>query len=182
VVDVVVAVSTAVSGVAPLMETEVGERLHVGVLTGFETLVVTAQVSVTVPLNEFAGVTVMVEVLPLVAPPVTVMLAELERAKSVLPVGAAQKFLHPERKPIARQLIPRTQTVEKPVRSGAAIVRSRASSLKFIAAPLMTPFCPASRVALPSGSCLFPVSGGHTLAEAQIKRRAATEFAHTCTA
>ena len=63
-----VALSVAVSAKLALMETDVGVRLHVGVLTGFETLVVTAQVSVTVPLNEFAGVTVMVEVLPVVAP------------------------------------------------------------------------------------------------------------------
>jgi hypothetical protein len=137
-VDVVVAVSVAVSAEVPLMETDVGERLHVGVLTGFETLVVTAQVSVTVPVNEFDGVTVMSEVLLLVAPAVTVMLPPLERAKSVLPVGAAQKFLHPERKPTARQLIPRTQTLEKPIRSGAAKLRSRASGPKIITAPFVT--------------------------------------------
>jgi len=137
VVDVVVAVSVDVSAVVPLMETEVGERLQVGVLVGFEMLVVTAQVSVTVPLNEFEGVTVISDVLPLVAPAVTVMLPPLEREKSVLPAGASQKPLHPEREPSARILIPKTQTMEKPIRSGAAKLRSRASSPRFITAPLI---------------------------------------------
>ena len=50
-VDVVVAVSVDVTAAVPLMETDVGERLQVGTLVGFETLVVTAQVSVTVPEN-----------------------------------------------------------------------------------------------------------------------------------
>jgi hypothetical protein len=136
VVDVVVAVRVDVTAEVPLMETEVGERLQVGVLTGLETLVVTAQVRVTVPSNEFCGVTVMVEVLPLVAPPVTVMLPPLERVKSELPAGASQNPLQPERKPTARQLIPRTQTMEKLIRSGAAKLRSRASSPKIITAPL----------------------------------------------
>jgi hypothetical protein len=158
-VDVVVAVSVAVCAVVPLMETDVGERLHVGVLTGFETLVVTAQVSVTVPSNEFEGVTVISDVLPLVAPAVTAMLPPLERLKLVLPAGASQKPLHPERHPTARQLIPRTQTPEKPNRSGAAKLRNRASSPKTIAAPLvMRPFHSDSRVTLSSGPCLFIAS------------------------
>jgi hypothetical protein len=102
--DVVVAVSVDVSAVVPVMLTDVGERLHVG-LTGFETLVVTAQVSVTVPVNEFAGVTVMVDVLPLLAPAVTVILPPLLREKLVLPAGAAQKFLQLVRKPaVARPI------------------------------------------------------------------------------
>jgi hypothetical protein len=56
---------------------------------------VTAQLNVTVPVNELAGVTVIVEVLPLVAPGVTLMLPLLESAKLVVPLGASQKPLHP---------------------------------------------------------------------------------------
>jgi hypothetical protein len=136
VVDVEAADRVDVSVVVPLMETELGERPQVTGLTGLETLVVTAQVSVTVPVNEFEGVTVMSDVLLLVAPAVTVMLPPLVRAKSLLPAGASQNPLQPERKPTARQLIPRTLTMEKPIRSGAAKLRSRASSPKIITAPL----------------------------------------------
>jgi hypothetical protein len=137
VAEVVIAVRVDVTAAVPLIETDVGERLQVGTLVGFETLVVTAQLSVTVPENEFAGVTLMSDVLPVVAPAVTVMLPALERVKSLLPAGAAQKFLHPERKPTARTLIPKMQMQENPIRSGAARLRSRASSPKIIAAPLM---------------------------------------------
>jgi hypothetical protein len=135
-VEVVIAVRVDVTAAVPLIETDVGERLQVGTLVGFETLVVTAQLSVTVPENEFAGVTLMRDVLPVVAPAVTVMLPALERVKSLLPAGAAQKFLHPDRKPTARTLIPITQAQENPIRSGAARLRSLASSPKIIAAPL----------------------------------------------
>jgi hypothetical protein len=73
---------------------ELEERLHV---VGLEAPVgaVTVQVSVTVPVNELAGVTVMVEV-P-VAPALTVMLVGLlERVKLLLPpFGASQKSPHP---------------------------------------------------------------------------------------
>jgi hypothetical protein len=131
--DVVVAVSVAVSAVVLLIETEVGERLHVAGLEAFEILVVTAQVSATVPVNEFDGVTEMVEV-P-VAPAVTVMLPLLLRAKSVLPAGAAQKFLHPVRKPVPRRPMPNTLTASIPVRSGATN-SSRARSPILIPAPL----------------------------------------------
>jgi len=137
-VDVVVAVSVDVSAVVPLMETEVGERLQVAGLTGLVTLVVTAQDSVTVPENEFDGVTVMSDVLLVVAPAVTEIGPPLERAKSVLPAGAAQKFLHPESETTARQLIPRMQRLKNFMRSGAAILHSRASSPRFIAAPSIT--------------------------------------------
>jgi hypothetical protein len=60
---------------------------------------VTAQVSVTVPVNELPGVTVMVAVLPLVAPGLTVRLPLLVRVKPVLLVvlGACQKFPQPAR-------------------------------------------------------------------------------------
>jgi hypothetical protein len=108
---------------------------------GFETLVVTAQVSVTVPENEFDGVTLMTDVLPLVAPAVTVMLPALDRVKSLLPAGAAQKFLHPEKELTARTLTPRTQMQENTIRSGAARVRIRASSPRIITAPLKMRSC-----------------------------------------
>jgi len=133
VVEVVVAVSVDVPAVELLIETEVGERLQPTGLTSFEMLSVTAQVNVTVPVHEFSGVTVMVDV-P-VAPAVTAMLALLERVISLLPVGAAQKFLHPDRKPTARKLTAKTQMQEKPIWSGAAELRSRASCPKIIAAP-----------------------------------------------
>jgi hypothetical protein len=120
VVDVVAAVSVAVCAVVPLMETDVGERLQVGVLTGFEMLVVTAQVKATEPLNEFEGVTVMVEALPLVAPAVTTMLPLLLRAKLVLPVGASQKPLQPVRKPVPKRPIPNKLTITMLFWSGAA--------------------------------------------------------------
>ena len=77
-VDVEAAVSVAVSAAVPLMETEVEERLQVTGLTGFEMLVETAQPRVTVPVNEFEGVTVMSDVLLVVAPAVTVILPPFE--------------------------------------------------------------------------------------------------------
>jgi hypothetical protein len=60
---------------------------------------VTAQLSVTVPVNELPGVTVMVAVLPLVAPGVTVRLPLLERVKLALvpQVGHCQKSPQPAR-------------------------------------------------------------------------------------
>jgi hypothetical protein len=59
--DAVVTVSVAVSAVVPVIDTEVEERLQVG-LVGLESELVTAQVKSTVPVNEFAGVTVIVDV------------------------------------------------------------------------------------------------------------------------
>ncbi len=92
--DEVVAVSVEFCAVALLLKvSELEERLHV---VGLEAPVgaVTAQVSVTVPVNELAGVTVMVEV-P-VAPALTVMLAGLlERVKLEPPPGACQKSPQP---------------------------------------------------------------------------------------
>jgi hypothetical protein len=81
--------------------------------------VVIAQARFTVPVNEFDGVTVMVEVLPDVAPGVKLMLLGLlERVKLVLPAGASQKPEHP-------------------ASSGVAINSSRAQYPIFIAAPLL---------------------------------------------
>ena len=101
----VVAVSVEGSGVVPVIATESGVRLHPG-LVGFESEEVTAQVSETVPVNEFAGVTVIVDVLLVVAPGATVMLAGLgERVKLALPLppppplGGCQKSPHPASKP-----------------------------------------------------------------------------------
>jgi hypothetical protein len=96
-VDAVVAVNVAVIADVLLRSTEVGERLHVaGLLAPAGPL--TVQFRSTVPVKEFAGVTVMVEVLPDVAPGLMVMLPLLVRLKSVpLPVGACQKSPHPVR-------------------------------------------------------------------------------------
>jgi hypothetical protein len=104
--------------VEALSVSEVGERLHVVGLTALEILVVTAQVSATVPENELPGVTVMVEVLLLVAPGATVMLPLLARVKLVelLPLGACQKSPHP-------------------ASNGAAANSNRAHFPIFIAAP-----------------------------------------------
>jgi hypothetical protein len=96
VLDVVVAVSVEVTAVVLVMEAEVGERLQVGALVGFDSEVVTAQVSATVPVKEFDGVTVIVEVLPLVAPGLTVIEPLLLRAKLLLLTGS-QKPLQPAR-------------------------------------------------------------------------------------
>src|ERR1039458_8417159 len=76
---VVATVSVEVCAVAPLMVTEAGERLHVAgslAATGL-----TAQVRATAPVSPFEGVTVIVELLPVVAPGTTVMLPLLVKAK-----------------------------------------------------------------------------------------------------
>jgi hypothetical protein len=75
----------------PLTETDVGERLHVTGLVAPDGDVVTAQVSATVPENEFVGVTVIVEV-PL-ALALTLMVPLLVRVKSEL--TGFQKPLQP---------------------------------------------------------------------------------------
>jgi hypothetical protein len=112
------AVRVEVSAVVPLIVTEVGERLHVAALEA-PVGAVTAQVSETVPLNEFVGVTVMVAVS--VEPGLTVMLPLLERVKLALfPPGASQKS-------------------PQPARSGAAASNNRAHLPIFIAAP-RTPY------------------------------------------
>ena len=56
---------------------------------------VIAQLSVTVPVNELDGVTVMVEVPLPAAPALIVMLPLLERVKLLLPPGACQKSPQP---------------------------------------------------------------------------------------
>jgi hypothetical protein len=56
---------------------------------------VTAQVSVTVPVNEFVGVTVIVDVPLLPALELTLMLALLESVKLLFPPGACQKSPQP---------------------------------------------------------------------------------------
>ncbi len=92
-----VGASVEVPAVVLVISTESGERLHPG-LVGFERELVTAQVSETVPVNEFDGVTVMVEVPGLAAPGATVMLEGLaERVKLVPlpPLGACQKSPQP---------------------------------------------------------------------------------------
>jgi hypothetical protein len=134
VVEVLVAVKVAVCAVVPLIDTDVGERLHVTGLVPLETLVVTEQVRSTAPVNELSGVTVMAVVLPLVAPAVTVMLPPLEREKPELPAGAAQKFLQPARKLHAESPIPKTAMLKMRERSGAP-QDSRALNPDFIPAP-----------------------------------------------
>ena len=97
VVEVVDTFSVEVCAVVSVIETEVGDRPQVAGLVGLEMEVVTAQVSVTVPVKEFDGVTVMVEVLLVVAPGLTVMLPLLERVKLVEVAGAPQNPLQPAR-------------------------------------------------------------------------------------
>jgi hypothetical protein len=90
--EAVVTVSVDVSAVVPVIDTEVELRLQLG-LVAFEIEVVTAQVSETVPVNEFAGVTVIVEV------PVelwaTEILPLLVSVKLLLLSGACQKLAQP---------------------------------------------------------------------------------------
>jgi hypothetical protein len=93
VVDEVDAVSVEVPDVELLIETEVDERLHVVGLVALEGSLVIAQLSVTVPENEFEDTTVIVAV-PL-EPGLTVRLPLLESEKLVLPLGACQKFPQP---------------------------------------------------------------------------------------
>jgi hypothetical protein len=96
--DEVVAVSVELcADVLLLKDSEVEERPHVAALEA-PVGAVTAQDSVTVPVNELAGVTVMVAVLPVVAPGVTVMLPLLVRLKlPPPPLGACQKSPQPAR-------------------------------------------------------------------------------------
>jgi hypothetical protein len=68
----VLTVSVEVCGAAPLIVTEVGFRLHVGMSLTPDSFVVTLQVRFTFPLNPFVPATLIVPVLPLVVPGVTV--------------------------------------------------------------------------------------------------------------
>lgn len=124
----VVTVSVDVSAVVPVIETDVGERLHPGGV-GFERELVTAQVTATVPVNEFDGVTVIVEV-PLALGATVRLAGEAERVKLVLlpPPGACQKSPQP---------------VRKQARTGAAASKTRDQLPIFITAP----FAPFSRLA-----------------------------------
>jgi hypothetical protein len=129
VVAAVVTVSVDVSADVPVIETDVGERLHPGAV-GFERELVTAQVSPTVPVNEFDGVTVIVEV-PLALGATVRLAGEGERVKLVLlpPPGACQKSPQP---------------VRKHARIGVAVSKIRAQLPIFITAP----FAPFSRLAI----------------------------------
>jgi hypothetical protein len=101
--------------------TDAGERLQVAGLVAPEGELVMAQVSVTVPVNVLAGVMVMVEVLPLVAPGGAEILPLALSVKLLLPelVGGSQK---PE------------QPATKPMMSGAA-----AASITFLHFPALIP-------------------------------------------
>jgi hypothetical protein len=81
VAGVVLTVNASVCAVAPLMVTDAAARLHVGKSTAAVGEAVMVQVIATAPVNPPDGVTVMVEVLPVVAPGLKVMLALLVRAK-----------------------------------------------------------------------------------------------------
>jgi hypothetical protein len=80
VVDVVATVRVSVNAALPVMVTEFDVKLHVAGLVA-PVGPATAQVRFTAPVNPFDGVAVMVDVLPEVAPAVTLMLPLLVRAK-----------------------------------------------------------------------------------------------------
>jgi hypothetical protein len=81
---VVVTVTVTVDAAVPLIVTEEVLSEHVGGAVGLLKAVVTAQLRVTVPVNPPAGVTVIVDVFPLVAPGATVIPPLLLRAKPAL--------------------------------------------------------------------------------------------------
>jgi hypothetical protein len=68
----VLTVSVEVSAAAPLIVTEVGFRLHVGMSLTPVSVVVTLQVRSTIPVNPFVPATLIVPVFPVVEPGVTV--------------------------------------------------------------------------------------------------------------
>src|SRR4051794_40525928 len=103
------------------METEAGERLQVTGLVAPAGEIVTAHDRATVPVNELAGVTAMVEVLPLADPGVTLMLPLFESVKLLLLFGASQNPEHP---------------TAKPTINGAAIQTTRRHGMVFIASLL----------------------------------------------
>jgi hypothetical protein len=76
---VVVTVRVEVSAEAPVMLTEVGDRAQVAGLLAAVGLM--AQVRATLPVNPPEGVTLIVDVLPVVAPAATEMLPLLLKAK-----------------------------------------------------------------------------------------------------
>jgi hypothetical protein len=68
----VLTVSVEVCAPVPLIVTEVGFRLHVGMSVTLVSVVVTRQVRSTIPLNPFVPATLIVAVFPVVEPGVTV--------------------------------------------------------------------------------------------------------------
>jgi hypothetical protein len=119
--DVVAAVRTEVCAAVLLIETEAGDRLQVVGLIAPDGELVTEHARVTVPVNELAGVTVILEVLPLVPPGVTDMLPLLERVKLLVPVDRSQNFEQP--------------AANTTTTSEAAVNNMRAQFLVFIAVP-----------------------------------------------
>lgn len=81
VAGVVFTVNTSVCAVVPLMATDGAARLHVGRSLAPEGELVMEQVIATAPVNPPAGVTVIREVLPVVAPGLKLILPPLVRAK-----------------------------------------------------------------------------------------------------
>jgi hypothetical protein len=92
VVEVVETASAAVAAVAPPMATEVG-REHVAGLVAPAGLVVTAQVRLTVPIKPPDGVTLIVEVLPVVAPATIVRELLFAESANVLEVTVTETEL-----------------------------------------------------------------------------------------
>ena len=121
--DVVVAVSVEVCAAALLIETEAGERLQVAGLVAPEGELVTEQERETVPVNEFEGVTLTVDVFPLVAPGATLMLPLLVRVKLVLVLLVFGGSQNPE------------QPTAKATMSGAAANNNLPHLPVFIAVP-----------------------------------------------
>jgi len=144
---VVFSVSVAVCAVLPLMVTEVGDRLHV---TGSTVNAgVTEQLRLMAPVNPFAGVTVIVEVFPVVAPGATVTAVPLNaKVGAAVTVSAmvVEAFSAPE--------LPLRVTVTGPPRV-AALLAASVSTLEPVAGlgandavtPLGKP--EAARVTLP---------------------------------
>jgi hypothetical protein len=92
----VVAVSVADIPDVLVKSTDEGDRLQVAGLLALAGPLTEHERS-TVPVNESTGVTVIVEVLPVVAPGLKEMLPLFEREKLVLLLGACQKSPHPAR-------------------------------------------------------------------------------------
>jgi hypothetical protein len=79
-VDVVATVRVSVIAAAPVMVTEFEAKLHVAGLVA-PTGLATEQVRLTAPVNPFDGVAEIVDVFPIVAPAVMLMLPLLLRPK-----------------------------------------------------------------------------------------------------
>jgi hypothetical protein len=120
--EVVVAVRVEVSAVELLSETEVGDKLQVVGLVGLDGSLVMEQARVTVPVKELPGVTVMVAVLPLLAPGAMerLPLLDMEKLVALVPLGFCQKSPQPAR---------------KTTRRGSAMTTLRVHPRSFITAP-----------------------------------------------